>query len=150
MVDRLDIEVTGFEFLSAIDRAASQLEKPVALMNIIGATMEQNIGLRFITKTDPGGNAWLPLAPATLARKKGAGSLLELSGHGKTSLGYNAGTDFVEVGFGEGYMGFHETGTQRMPRRQLLTDDPVAGTLGRQDQADILEDIEAYLRGLGL
>ena len=38
MADRLDIEVTGFEFLSAIDREASQLDKPGALMNVIGAT----------------------------------------------------------------------------------------------------------------
>ena len=152
MVDRLDIEVTGFEFLSAIDRAASQLEKPGALMKLIGATMEENINLRFITKTDPSGNPWLPLAPATLARKKGRGSILELSGHGKSSLGYNLGVDgsFVEVGFGERYMGYHETGTQRMPRRQTLTDDFNAGTLGAQDQADILQDIEAFLRDLGL
>lgn len=152
MADRLEIEVIGFEFLSAIDRAASQLEKPGALMNLIGATMEENINLRFITKSDPAGNAWLPLAASTLKRKKGVGSILELSGHGKSSLGYNLGLDgsFVEIGFGESYMGYHETGTQRMPRRQLLTDDFNAGTLGAQDQADVLADIEAFLRDLGL
>lgn len=152
MADRLEIEVIGFEFLSAIDRAASQLEKPGALMNLIGATMEENIALRFITKTDPNGNAWLPLAASTIKRKKGVGSILELSGHGKSSLGYNLGIDgsFVEIGFGESYMGYHETGTQRMPRRQLLTDDFNAGTLGAQDQADVLADIEAFLRDLGL
>lgn len=152
MVDRLDIEVIGFEFLSAIDAAARQLETPGALMNVVGATMEENINLRFITKTDPTGNAWLPLAASTLKRKKGVGSLLELSGLGKASLGYVLGVDglSVEVGFGESYMGYHETGTQKMPRRQLLTDDFVAGTLGQQDQADILEDIESFLQGLGL
>lgn len=152
MADRLEIEVIGFELLSAIERAASQLEKPGALMNLIGATMEENINLRFITKTDPAGNAWLPLATSTLKRKKGVGSILELSGLGKSSLGYNLGVDgsFVEVGFGESYMGYHETGTQRMPRRQLLTDDFNAGTLGAQDQADVLADIEAFLRDLGL
>lgn len=152
MADRFEVEVIGFEFLSAIDRAAGQLEKPGALMNLIGATMEENIALRFITKTDPNGNAWLPLAASTLARKKGVGSILELSGHGKSSLGYNLGVDgsFVEIGFGESYMGYHETGTQRMPRRQLLTDDFNAGTLGAQDQADVLADIEAFLLNLGL
>ena len=36
MADGLDIEVTDFEFLSAIDREASQLDKPGALMNFIG------------------------------------------------------------------------------------------------------------------
>lgn len=152
MVDRLDIEVIGFEFLSTIDRAASRLEHPGALLSVIGATMEQNINLRFITKTDPNGVAWLPLAASTLKRKKDVGSLLEHTGMGKASLAYQVGLDgtWVEVGFGESYMGYHETGTMRMPRRQLLTDDWVSGTLGAQDQADILEDVQAYLNELGL
>lgn len=153
MADRITIEATGFATLSAIDRALAGLEKPQALMAVIGATLEKNIGLRFITKTDPNGAAWLPLAPSTLQRKnkeKRTGSILEETGIGKASLTYNAFDDYVEVGFGEAYMGYHEFGTQRMPRRQMLTDDPVAGTLGAQDQADILADVADYLNGLGL
>lgn len=150
MADRLSIDATGFAFLTQIDAAASKLERPSELMRLIGATMEQNIALRFVTKTDPAGHPWLPLAKSTLQRKKGRGSILELTGHGKASLGYNAGDDFVEVGFGEPYMGYHETGTERMPRRQLLTDDWVSGTLGEQDQRDILADIGDFLAGLGL
>lgn len=150
MADRLDIEVTGFGFLSAIDRAASQLEHPVELMRLIGQTLRENIDHRFDSRTDPAGNPWLPLSPKTLARKKGRGSMLVATGVGRRSLTLNAGDDFVEIGFGQGYMGYHETGTQRMPRRQLLTDDFVAGTLGAQDQADVLAGIEAFLNGLGL
>lgn len=152
MIDRLDIEITGFEFLSTIDRAAEKLDKPGALMDLIGATMQQKIALRFITKSDPSGQAWLPLAPSTLKLKKGRGSILEHTGLGRDSLNYvlGIGGDWVEVGFGESYMGYHETGTRYMPRRQLLTDDFVAGTLGQQDQQDILADITAYLNDLGL
>lgn len=152
MADRLDIEVTGFEFLSVIDRAADKLDKPGALMNLIGSTMEQNIAQRFITKTDPAGHGWLPLAASTLKLKKGRGSILEHTGLGRDSLNYvlGIGGNWVEVGFGESYMGYHETGTRYMPRRQLLADDFVAGTLGQQDQQDILADIAAYLNDLGL
>ena len=150
MADRLDIEVTGFEFLSVIDRAAAELENPLKLMQLIGATMESNIAQRFVSKTDPAGHAWLPLAPSTLKKKKGVGSILEMSGIGKKSITSNAVADSVEIGFTETYMGYHETGTRFMPRRQMLSDDFVAGTLGKQDQADILDDIEAFLRGLGL
>lgn len=150
MADRLLIEVVDFGLLSAIDHAASSVERPIELMRLIGSTLEANIALRFVTKTDPAGNAWLPLAPSTLKRKKGRGSLLEASGIGKASLTNNPGDDFVEIGFGEAYMGYHETGTQRMPRRQLLTDDFVTGTLGKDDQQDVLDAVTAYLAGLGL
>ena len=48
MADRLSIDATGFAFLTQIDAAASKLERPSELMRLIGATMEQNIALRFV------------------------------------------------------------------------------------------------------
>lgn len=149
MADHLTIEVTGFEFISRLERAAARLERPVELMQHIGATLESNIAQRFISKTDPAGNPWQSLAASTLAKKKGVGSLLELSGHGK-KIQYNAGDNFVEVGSDERYMGFHETGTKRMPRRGFLTADWQTGTLGHQDELDVLAAIDAYLNDLGL
>ena len=152
MADRFTITITGFDNIGKrLGAAAAKLERPVELMQLIGATMEQNIALRFISKTDPAGAPWAPLAASTLAGKKGRGSLLELTGRGKGSLAYNLiGDDSVEVGFGEPYMGFHETGTKRMPRRGLLSADWQAGTLGAQDESDIRDDIATYLNSLGL
>lgn len=150
MADSLTIQITGLEFTGRLERAAAQLDRPLELMQRVGKTLEANIAQRFNSKTDPAGNAWAPLAASTLARKKGRGSILEFTGHGKASLAYNAGGDFVEVGFGSDYMGYHETGTQRMPRRQLLSDDFVAGTLGRRDEEDILADVQVFLNELGL
>lgn len=145
MTDRLTFEVDNAELVAAISRALLVLEHPSGLMRHIGATLEQNINIRFLTKTDPDGNKWQALSPRTLARKKGRGSILELTGHGLSSLGYNAGDGWVEVGFGEQYMGFHETGTRRMPRRPSLMGDFNSGRLGAEDEADVQVAITEFL-----
>lgn len=53
----------------------------------------------------------------------------------------------MQVGFGTPYAVFHEFGTQSMPRRQMVFDDPEAGTLAPDDQDSILDIIRTYLAG---
>ena len=154
MADGFTIEISG-DVVARLTRAAARLERPRDLMDAIGARMESNVAQRFISKTDPDGNLWLPLASSTLKRKKGRGSTL-ISGKsegtgGVGSLTHNAGDDFVEVGYdAAGYMQWHETGTSRMPRRPTLLGDFVTGRLGAQDEVDVLETIETWLGGLGI
>jgi phage gpG-like protein len=152
MADALVIKIETGPFFEALNYAVERLEKPGDLMAVIGATLEQNANQRFSSKTDPSGVPWAPLLESTLKRKAGAGSLLQLSGLGKSSLTSNVGGEgrSVEVGFGERYMGYHETGTKRMPRRGLLSADADAGRLGQQDEIDVLTNIEEYLATLGL
>ena len=147
--DLLSIDVSGDTLLATLERAAAKLENPTDMMQMIGATLEANVRKRFATQTDPEGNRWAALAPATLARKKSSSILVEL-GYGKTSLSSYASGNYAEVGFGERYMGFHETGTRKMPRRGLLTADPLTGRLGAEDEQDVLEVVTSYLNGLGL
>lgn len=131
------------------------LEQPAELMGAIGARMEANVNLRFTTKRAPDGTAWLPLAASTRELYedlyKGAvpGSLLERTRRMRNSLAHLAGDTMVEWGFSVPYAIYHETGTRRgLPRRQLLTDDPIAGTLGAGDRQDILDELQDFIGGL--
>ncbi len=162
MADFLSIEVTGLAELRVdLARALARLERPADLMEALGAELEANIERRFDLKVDPNGQSWQPLAESTVAlyeeEDKGSrrGTLLERTGQMRNSLAANAGDDFVEIGMSRLTDGgkwsiplLHETGTEHMPRRGIFLSDPEAGTLGRDDEADIAAVIDEYLDDL--
>jgi phage virion morphogenesis protein len=154
VADGLRVEIRDAELRRALARAIDGLEHPGDLLARIGAVLERNVQLRFETKTDPDGVPWLPIAPRTRKRYEtrydGAipGSLLERTGHMRASLAVNATDDFVEIGFADAKAAWHETGTQRMPRRAMLLGDWVSGRLGAVDQADVLSEVNDYLGAL--
>lgn len=159
MTDRLVIELDAEgELLRRIDQAILQIANPDELMESIGAVLESNIQSRFDAKVDPSGAPWAPLSPATLAGYERAskgnvpGSLLERTRQMRDSLTFTSGSDFVEVGMTRltnsaewNVATLHEYGTEKMPRRGLLTADPVRGELGAGDRADILAEVERFL-----
>lgn len=159
MSDRLIVELDAEGELQArLARAITGMQHPQALMEAIGARLMTNIQLRFETKTDPDGYAWLPLAASTKARyakqdtgadgtQRRQGSLLQRTGLMLQSLGYLAGDTQLEIGFSRPYAYWHEIGTQRMPRRSMLMGDPVAGRLGETDRQDVLDELEDFLAG---
>lgn len=139
--------------------AIDMLERPRDLFEVIGQLLETNIESRFDAKQDPSGNAWAPLAPSTAeryARAKTGGTLLERTRRLRGSLAHNADDSGVDVGFTpyatEGgrwqIAELHEYGTTRMPRRGLLTADPLTGQLGADDVADIRSEIERFINGV--
>jgi phage gpG-like protein len=163
---RLTFELDDAEVIAAIDEALASLQRPREMFEAVGAVLEQNINLRFQTKIDPEGNAWAPLAPATLEiyasdwfikqnpEFKGGtpGTLLQRTNRMLQSLAYNADNAGLEVGFSRSTKGekwqvalLHEFGTEKMPRRGILTADPKEGRLGEQDQADVLDAIRGSL-----
>ena len=156
MTDKFVTELTNErELRQRIAGAVGRLERPRELLERIGGVLEQNINLRFDTKRAPDGTPWLPLAPSTRAAYEAKydgnipGSLLQRTRHMRDSLTHNATDAFVDVGFGDAIAGYHETGTRRgLPRRQLLTDDPIAGTLGAEDRQDVYDEIAAFLQAL--
>lgn len=156
MTDRIVIELTNEAELQArLARAITGLQQPRMLLDRIGSRLEANIQFRFDTKRAPDGTAWLPLAASTRAAYEVKydgnipGSLLERTRHMRDSLTHTAYDTLVDVGFGDAIALYHEFGTRRgLPRRQLLTDDPVAGTLGAEDRQDIFDEIEDYLSAL--
>jgi phage gpG-like protein len=162
VTDRFDIELAGErELVARINHAVSQLGHPQTLFEAIGMMLETNIQRRFDTKTAPDGTRWLPLAESTRERYSKLyngsipGSLLERTRLMRNSLASNATPQWAEVGFSRMAPGgqynlaaLHELGTRTMPRRQLLTDDPIAGTLGAEDRADIMSMLQPFLDGL--
>lgn len=159
MAEFLRLDVTGLDALRAdLARVLVRLENPRELLEEIGATLEANIERRFDLKRDPNGAAWEPLAQSTRERyaklDKGSrkGTLLERTGQMRNSLAANVGADYVEVGMNRLSTGgrwviplLHETGTTRMPRRGIFLGDPEAGTLGAEDEADLVRLVGEYL-----
>lgn len=156
MSDRFIIELDAEGELQArLGAAMRGMSRPSELMSAIGDRMVANVHLRFDTKKGPDGTPWLPAAESTLAKlrrkNKGQvpGSLLERTRRMRDSLDPSPGEVSVEWGFSVPYAIYHETGTRRgLPRRQLLTDDPIAGTLAAQDRQDILDEVNDFLQGL--
>lgn len=159
MAQRFQADWQDEKMLAAIDRALALLQNPGELLDEIGGKLEANAELRFETKTDPTGAAWAPLSPATIeiyksewfikknpAFKDGIpGTLLERTRQLRASLTHNAGRDFLEVGTSrqvgrkKWQVGaLHEWGTEKMPRRGILTANPNTGALGPDDEADVL------------
>lgn len=151
MSDRLLIEVDLGEVVPRLSRALDRLDHLDALMADIAAVLENNVQRRFDAKTDPAGLQWDPIQPSTreaYERKyRGSipGTLLERTREMRNSLESRSGADWVEIGFGNPIAQYHETGTRHMARRGLLTADPDAGALGRDDMTDIEREVAQFL-----
>lgn len=152
MADFIVIDLDGEASLQQrIGHAMAAVQQPRALMEAIGQRLVSNVELRFETKTDPNGLAWLPLADSTRERyerqDKGRrrGSLLQRSGLMLASLTESAGPDSVTVGFGRPYAIWHILGTSRMPRRDPLFGDPTVGRLGDGDRQDVIDELQEFL-----
>lgn len=157
MADRFVIELLDDELQRRLADAIARLERPAELMEAVAGQLKENVERRFVSKTDPAGAPWRELAESTLAAKKGKGSILQLSGLMKGSLDTNVDADGkgLEVGFGERYAGYHETGSKdgKLPRRGLLLGavgfgDVTSGELGADDRADVLALVDRYLQEL--
>ena len=154
--DGITFEVTDDALRQWLDRAASKATGPERsrLLDVMGAELESRTEQRFDNKLDPSGTRWAPLAESTKLRyakkdgKRKRGSLLERSRLMRTSLSHQVDSDSVLVGFGVAYAVYHETGTERMPRRGLLTGDPATGLLGNSDREAVLALLEANFADL--
>ncbi len=123
----------------------------------IGQKLESRISARFETETDPEGNAWAPWSPSTEAGypQRGNRRILDRYGDMIHSMGHQLEGDAVLVGFGavaskkrDVYAIYHEWGTKTMPRRGLLTADPVTGTLSQGDVDAVLDIMQVWLQDL--
>lgn len=127
------------------------------VMESIGQEMESRVSARFETTSDPTGHPWAPWAQSTKDTypKDGNHRLLDRYGDMLRSLNWQATNDSVRIGFGavagragDVYAVYHEFGTDRMPRRGLLFDDPEAGTLAPDDEAAVLDILGIWLEDL--
>ena len=124
------------------------MRQPRTLLDAIGEEMEARVSNRFETKTDPAGSPWAPWKTSTVKSypKSGANNrLLDRYSDMLGSLNRQVEGDSVFVGFGQPYAQYHEFGTSKMDRRGLLVADPVAGTLGADDEDAIVRVLRAAL-----
>lgn len=145
MTDAITITIDDAAVRRLFVRLRDAAANPAPLLRGIGMEMETRTAERFESRRDPSGAPWAKLSPRTVRRKKGRGSLLVFTGEMLDSLNHRVGNDFVEIGFGKPYAAFHEFGTKTMPRRGMLTADPVAGTLGEGDREAITDLVADYL-----
>ena len=132
------------EFLHGL---RDKIDDMTPVMDSIGAQMETRVSNRFETQTDPMGVPWSPWAESTKASypEKGHRFFLYRLGDLLGGISHQADQSSVTYGFDVPYAAYHELGTDKMPRRGLLTADPEAGTLSDSDEAAILDVISRYL-----
>lgn len=168
------VELQDAELLRGINSLVALMEEPRELLQDIGDKLETNAQVRWDTKVDPLGQAWAPISEATkeiyqsewfIARNPAfaggiPGSLMERTRQLRDSLAFNVGDQWVDIGTTRTVPGrsrptwqvgwLHELGTSKMPRRGILMADPKRGTLGPQDQADLLAIISGFIdRSIG-
>jgi phage virion morphogenesis protein len=154
----MTIEVENKEILAALAQATNSLSDMSPLMRSIGQELVKRTGNRFETQTDPAGMSWAPWADSYDPAKGGSRptdgntTILDLYHHMLDSLEWQLnGNNSVLVGFSEHtdepYSAFHEFGTEYMPRRGMLFEDPDTGTLGKDDVDAILELIFKTING---
>ncbi|MDZ7655567.1 MAG: phage virion morphogenesis protein [Sulfurimicrobium sp.] len=149
MTDAITIEVNSRSVMDALNLLLRQSQDMHPVMDAIGQRMEERISARFETRTDPGGHAWSPWKPSTLKSypKDGNRTLLDRHGDMLDGLSHQADTNSVTIGFNVPYAFYHEHGTSKMARRGLLMADPDAGTLGQDDERDILDLLHGHFAG---
>ncbi len=104
-----------------LSRAASKLRDRRIPNRAIGVKLHQ----WFTDNFDRDGGkvgGWPPLAASTIARKKrfGKEKMLVISGRLKNSFVQFSDNDRVGIGSEVPYSKFHQEGTKRLPRRELL------------------------------
>lgn len=149
MADFIHIEITNEAIMGVLDRLIASGENLHPAMDNVGMAMESIVSGRFETTTDPNGLPWAPWKPSTVKSypKDGNGRLLNRYGDMLDSLNYQADDMSVVWGFGVPYAIYHETGTEKMDRRGMLTAEPDLGLLGEADQTTILEIFNSFLLG---
>lgn len=149
------IEIDSRSVMDALNELMRRGHDMRPVMDAIGQRMEERVSGRFESKTDPSGNRWAPWKPSTVKSypNKGHGTLLDRSGDMLDSLNHNSDKTSVTIGYGAvsgtgpdaySYPGAHEFGTEKMVRRGTLLSDPNSGTLGAEDEADILALVRSY------
>ena len=142
----ISIKINDTAVQAVFEKAIAQLSDLTPMMADIGEYMQRRIDDGFRHERDPYGQNWAPLAASTLkqkTRQKRILKILQSRGTMRGTLTYQAGRDRVIVGFNVFYADFHQRGTQRMVKRQLLPD--VARGLPAQDVAAIVAIAQDHL-----
>lgn len=155
----LSVKVHSEALDAVLTKLVRGMKNLTPVMGSIGQKLESRISGRFETETDPSGLAWAPWAESTRDAYPDDGNhrILDRYGHMLRSLNHQADSSSVRVGFsavasksGDVYAIYHEFGAPKtnLVRRGLLFADPEAGTLGKEDEASVLDILNLWLADL--
>ncbi|MFC3873121.1 phage virion morphogenesis protein [Neisseria musculi] len=113
-------------------------------LNAVAGLLENSTRKRFETKTAPDGSKWAQLSLWTLYAKTGKngktrGSILVDRGDLLRSITSHATESMAEVGTDRVYARYLQTGTAKMPAREIFG-------LSDQDRADIRDELHDWLQ----
>lgn len=114
---RLTIKLDDREMRRALTRGLSAVKSPGALLKPIGQAVLNNTRERFFEMVDPDGNAWAPLSPLTIAKKKLKNQILvETQGLFNSLSAQMLGLEAIEVGTNKIYAPALQFGSKPKPR----------------------------------
>lgn len=145
---QVSIKIDDAAVQAVFARAIAKLGDLTPVMLNIGEHLQKRVDDGFRYEKDPYGQPWAKLASSTLRQKvmqKRILKILQSRGTMRGTLTYRASRDRVRVGFNVFYADFHQRGTKRMVKRQLLPD--AARGLPVQDAAAIVAIVQDYLEG---
>lgn len=112
-------------------------------MEDIGDYLYSRVQEGFRKESDPYGKKWSPLSPATVSRKRKLGQSLRIlvaTDKMRQSLRVDVGRKSVKLVM-DFPSEFHQSGTRKMPKRQILPD----GKLSTKDERAIKDIVVEYL-----
>lgn len=103
-----------------LESLKQKLKHKRAVFAAIGAFADNQLQMTQSGGQDPYGNRWAAL-------KSGRPSFLRETGTLEATRLWESGDNWARVTFGASYAPFHQSGTSRMPQRQLIPQDGLPG-----------------------
>ncbi|MBN3949369.1 MAG: phage virion morphogenesis protein [Nostoc sp. NMS7] len=129
--------------LRSLTRLGGKLTIPTEFLKSTGDYLLKRAEQGFRTETDPYGQKWAPLSPATIAQKERLGyprKILTRKGDMRKSPTATIQGKSVKITIAFPSE-FHQRGTRKMPKRQILPE----GRLSKTDERNIIDLAVDYL-----
>jgi phage gpG-like protein len=130
--------------LKQFKKLGGKLADTSPLMEEVGQYLVSRIETGFKKEVDPYNKKWQPLSPATISEKERKGyplKILTRTGTMRSSIRYTVKRKSVQIVVDTKYATFHQTGTRKMPKRQIIPDGKLPTTV----QRDIIDMSIDYL-----
>jgi phage gpG-like protein len=139
----ITLEVRGGQLIVDRLRALSRdMDNMVPAMKIVGLMVQRVIQRHFTSSKDPEGAPWVPLAKATLERRRNRGNAKPLIDTGRlvSSIAYRVTQSEVAVGTNVVYSAMQNFGSRdgKVPARRFVG-------VNAGDQAEIVRELDVMM-----
>jgi len=122
----MKIKVTADTVSPTLRQLNQRLGDLSVVFNQYGAYQDRATDNLFKGQKDPYGGKWAKLAPSTVERKRktgGINKILQNRGHMRATASSKSTSKSFIHGFNDSKAIYHDLGTRKMPKRQLLPDE---------------------------